>query len=148
MAKKTTTQRMPRDIVPALAEALKKLAGHKELQNRDAIPDGASYNISGRIVADVNGFTVSQGFAGELTVDHETVRQRVKRPKDVEWVAKLLALSTPQSRTHLLKLAGKIASAPEPTPELLEQAEQFLDAFSRTFDDPVKGRVKFDHKLR
>ena len=148
MAKKKTTQRMPDDIVPALCEALKKLATNTELQDRDAIPDGASYNISGRIVADVNGFTVSQGFAGELTVDHETVRQRVKRPKDVEWVAKLLALSTPQSRTHLLKLAGKIASAPEPTPELLEQAEQFLDAFSRTFDDPVKGRVKFDHKLR
>jgi len=147
MAKKQTTQRMPGDIVPALCEALKKLATNKELQNRDAMPDGASYNISG-IVADVNGFTVSQGFAGELTVDHETVRQRVKRPKDVDWVAKLLALSTPQARTHLMKLAGKIAAAPEPTPELVEKAEQFLAAFSRTFDDPVKGRVKFDHGLR
>jgi len=110
MAKKTTTQRMPRDIVPALAEALKKLAGHKELQNRDAIPDGASYNISGRIVADVNGFTVSQGFAGELTVDHEIVRQRVKRPKDVECVAKLLALSTPKYRTSLLNFVDNTAS--------------------------------------
>jgi len=140
MAKKRT-KKIPADILPALCEALARVA--KKEGDREALVDGATYQITGRVIGDVNGFPVQLTFSGEETVDHATTRVKRECPKAEVWLAKLLSLVSPQVRQRIVDAMAKIPTAGDPPEDLSETAAEIMASLTMETTVPKAGAVKY-----
>jgi len=127
----------------AVAAALAKFA--KAHTDRDAMPDGAAYDVDIAMAATVNGQPLAAEVTADVTVGHAQTRASSVGPDQNHVIAAILAKLNTRTRNKILHdLPAEFAAAgelPEVDPEAIEDVKAFRKALRAEVSQDVKGSV-------